>query len=201
MSGGSAMIPAVTPLICWASMVASSSAMPSTLETIATSYRPSSRPSASTRSSGPKADPPIPIWRMCRTGPNASASIASISARIRKCSPCAWATLSGAPCPRSAVCSAARPSLGLTISPANIASRFAASSVSAASCRNAASASGERCVLAKSKCSPVSVRLSLATRSGSAANRSFRLGCGRAARRVQASFMSSVYLGARDAPA
>ena len=33
------------------------------------------------------------------------------------------ATLSGAPCPRSAVCSAARPSVGLTISPANSASR------------------------------------------------------------------------------
>ena len=85
-----------------------------------------SRPSASISSCGPSAEPPMPIWRMWRTGPNASASIASISARIRAWRPAARATLSGAPCPRSALCSAARPSVGLTISPANIASRRAA---------------------------------------------------------------------------
>ena len=61
----------------------SSSAAPSTLLTTATSYRSSSRPSASTSKCGPSADPPMPTCSTWRIGPSAPSSIASISARIR----------------------------------------------------------------------------------------------------------------------
>ena len=69
-------------------------------------------------------------------------------------SACACATLSGAPSPRSAVCSAARPSVTLTTSPANSASRLPARSHALASASNAASAVGVRWVFDQSKWMP-----------------------------------------------
>ena len=61
----------------------------------------------------------------------------------------------GAPCPRSAVCSAARPSVGLTISPANIASRRAARPASLGELRGRRRACSRlRWVLEKSKRMP-----------------------------------------------
>ena len=116
----------------------------------------------------------MPIWRTWRIGPSASASIASISARIRGVEARARvATLSGVPSPRSAVCSAARPSVTLTTSPANSASRLrgeARAPWRAPRTRRARRRS-DASSTSRSGC-PRRRALSVASRSGSAANRS-----------------------------
>ena len=90
------------------------------------------RPSASTSSAGPSAEPPMPMWRMRSTR-------RTPRPRSRRPAPaCAQSgrrrgRRSGRALPRSATCSAARPSVGLTISPANIASRARAKPVASAS--------------------------------------------------------------------
>ena len=167
---------------------ASSIATPSTLETIATSYRLSSRPSASTSRCGPSADPPMPVCRMCRTSPSAPPSIASISARMRAWSAPALATDSSAPSPRSAVCSAARSSVTLTWRPANIASRLPARSCALASASNALTASRVRCVFDQSKWMPATSRLNLPRRSLSSANNCSRCGGSSALIALQSGF-------------
>ena len=105
----------------------------------------------------------MPTWRTWRIGPNAPASIASISARIRAWQRAARATSSGAPSPRSAVCSAARPSVALTIVAGEQRLALAAPDpIASASASNAAIASSVRWVLDQSKWMPATSRLSFA---------------------------------------
>src|SRR3569623_1819519 len=139
----------------------------------------------------------MPTCSTWRIGPSASPSIASISARIRACSARAWATISGLPSPRSSVWVTARSSVTLTFSPANSASRFAASPCALASFSNAVTVSAVRWVLEKSKCRPATSIEKRDSRSGSASNSASRRSCGKASIALQSAAMVSSPLSGR----